>query len=117
MNDTALLVSHLSEVIPWELGAVILQELVFYNFKNSTYGLMSSEASAMYFGVWRRKSLGKNSKQNNYFKAELPYMPPFFCCGYKENVCILRALHNDFIYLLLGRYLRGKISKEKILFL
>lgn len=30
----------------------------------------------------------KNSKQNNYFKADesLPWMHMFFCCSCKENV-------------------------------
>lgn len=64
-------------------------------------------------------ALTKNSKQNNYFTADegLPWLPTFFCCGCKENVFIPRALQNEFIYLLLGRYLYVKVSKEEILFL
>lgn len=59
------------------------------------------------------------SKQNSYFKADegLPGMSVFCCCGCKENVCILRALQNKFIYPLLGRSLYAKVSQGKILFL
>lgn len=68
--------------------------------------------------VGKKKTLTK-SKQSDSFKADegLPGMSVFVCCGCKENVCILRALQNEFLYLLLGRPLYVKVSQGKILFL
>ena len=77
---------------------------------------MSPEMAAIYSECGEEKALMKH-KQNSYFKSDegLPGMSVFSCCGCKENVCILRALQNEFLYLLLGRSLYVKVSQGKIL--
>lgn len=74
-------VSHLVSVVrPCGIRYRNTSKLVFYHFKNSRYGPMSSEAAVTHSRVWRReKPPQENKKQNNHSQADGdPKIPSFF---------------------------------------
>lgn len=107
-------------VLPWELGAVTLQNQCCTTSRTQAMGqcyqklLLSISECEKRFD--KKKKTPNKTTTSRLMKACLGCLH-FFCSNYKENACILRALQNEFIYLLLGRYLCVELSKEKILFL